>query len=152
MKTSRFKPLDVAQLFDFDNVTPVTREIQPCVTDKHEENHEVNPTVTHVTHVTPVTRKKQYRLSETAAHPVGEDVTSGDSFRAIEYRDISHAEAGMVRCYCCGHSEALGRSEPSRKRVIRCRNPNLHGGRWVTLCGEKWHRCEGFIGRNQNHS
>ena len=137
MKTSRFKPLTDAQQFDFKGVTPVTREKQQCVTDKNEQNHEVKPLVTPVT---PVTRKKQHRLSEYDTHPAGEGITRGDDFRDISYEDV-----GMVQCYRCKHSEALGMSEPSRRRVIRCRHVGLHGGRWVMLCGETWRRCKEYM-------
>ena len=143
MKTSRFKPLENSQQFDFNNVTPVTREKQHCVTDKYEENHKVKPIVTPVT---PVTRINHDWLSEYDTHPAGEGIASGDNFRAIEYHDISYEEAGMVQCYRCRYTQSLGRSEPSGCRVGRCRHPSLHGGRWVTLDGEMWRRCVGFSG------
>lgn len=143
MKTSRFKPLEDSQPFDFHNVTPVTREKQYRVTDKNEENHNVESVVTHVT---PVTRKKQYKLSADDAYPAGGGIASEDDFRDAECQDITYEDVGMTKCYRCGYAEALGKSEPSGKRVIRCRHPDLHGGRWVMLCGDRWRRCShGFV-------
>ncbi|MBJ6610961.1 MAG: hypothetical protein JG718_11435 [Candidatus Thiothrix moscowensis] len=74
----------------------------------------------------------------------GEGSASGVYFRPPEYQDITHEQAGMVQCGKCGHGQALGKSEPSRQAIIRCRHNGIHGGLWPVLAADVWRRCAGY--------
>lgn len=142
MKRGRFKPLSVwggepdSTLQD-ENVTDVTDD------GLHKNDYNLL-IVKGVTDVTDVTEKKHSVLQCVDTTARGEGCASGVYFRPPEYQDITPEQAGMVQCGKCGHSQALGKSEPSGQRVIRCRHANLHGGLWPVLAGEIWRRCAGF--------
>jgi hypothetical protein len=121
---------------------PVTSDFEPVVTDKFIDNQMVSEVVTAVT---TVTAKKQHKLSAFDTSHAGDACASGEYFRDIlPYQDITHEEAGMVQCRYCGHVQLQGKSEPGGHLMGRCRNPDQHGGRWLTLSAGIWRRCGGY--------
>ncbi|MEZ5452312.1 MAG: hypothetical protein R3E93_05755 [Thiothrix sp.] len=72
-------------------------------------------------------------------------------FRAAEYQDITHEQAGMVQCGECGHGLAMGKSEPGGLAVIRCRHPDVHGGLWPVL-GQPVAQVQGVSERQGNQA
>ena len=142
MKALRFKPLVDANYLNNKVLPPVTSDFESVVTDKLLDNQRVNEAVTAVA---TVTAKKQYRSSAFDTSHAGDACASGEYFRDIlPYQDITHEEAGMVQCRHCGHVQLQGKSEPGGHLMGRCRNPDQHGGRWLTLSAGIWRRCGGY--------
>ena len=142
MKTSRFKPLADANYLNNKVFPPVPADFEPAGTDKTLCNQSLKALVPAVP---TVPAKKQHKLSAFDTSHAGGACASGEGFREIlTYQDITHEEVGMVQCQHCGHMQLQGRSEPGGYLMGRCRHPDLHGGRWLTLSAGIWRRCEGY--------
>ena len=142
MKTSRFKPLADSNYLNNKVFPSVPVDFEPVGTDKTLCNQSLKALVPGVP---TVPTKKQHRLSAFDTSYAGDACASGEYFRDIlPYQDITHEEAGMVQCRHCGHVQLQGKSEPGGHLMGRCRNPDQHGGRWLTLSAGIWRRCGGY--------